>query len=118
MLHYDDLMNLLNPSIFSQAVDETFPNLDQSLREEIKVKVTAHMIELLKEKVFTNDAEGLIRLDQISKNEPDKTKQAQLFMKYISEKLLSLSPEEQETINKELDTEFTQVMRKIYKAYE
>lgn len=105
----------MNPQVFSQAVDETFPNLDSELRIEIKQKVLAHMIENLKDKVYMNDVEGSKQLNQMVDNEPDETKRSELYIKQITEKYLSLPSDEQKKIDEELDEELTRVMHKLFK---
>jgi len=108
----------MNPSVFSQAVDQTFPNLDEENRTEIKNKVFIHMVEYLKERVYANDTEGLQKLEQITQNEPATEKRVGIYLKYIIEKFASLTSEEQTKYDTEMDNELTRVMHEIYQAYE
>jgi hypothetical protein len=107
----------MNPSAFSQAVDEVFPKFDEQTRTEIKNRVFEHMISALKGKLYAQDPEGELRLLS-STDEEDPVKKAEQYLKQIFEKFASLSTEEQTRINKELDDELTRVMHEIYKAYD
>ncbi len=108
----------MNPSVLPQAINEAFPNLDEALRMEISNKVSAHMFEVLKDKVYANDAEGLQKLNQIIQAETEGAKRSEFYLKQIVEKLVSLSSDDQKRIDKELDEELTRVMHEIYKSYE
>ena len=107
----------MDTSLFSQAVDEMFPKLDEAARTEIKNSVFEHMIATMREKVFAHDAEGKLKV-LASMDEKDPIKNGELYLKQIFEKFDSLSAEEKLRINKELDEELTRVMNEIYKAYE
>ena len=108
----------MNQSIFSQAVDQSFPNLDEEIRTEIKNKVFIHMVEFLKEKIYANDTDGLKKFEQATKNEPTAEKRAAYYINQIFEKFASLSSEEQNKYDSEIDKELTRVMHEIYQAYE
>jgi hypothetical protein len=108
----------MNPSPFQQAIEEAFPNLNPELRAEIHDKVSQHIFEVLKDKVFANDSEGLQKLDYSLKEETDEKKRSEVYMKQIMEKLLSLPAEKQKEIDQELNEELTRVMHEVYKAYE
>lgn len=108
----------MNQPLLSQAIANAFPNLDQVLKTEIYEKVTAHLFELLREKVYANDAEGLAKLTQITGQEPNIENRSKAYGKRIIEKLISLPADEQKEIDHYLDEELTRVMHEIYKAYE
>lgn len=104
-------------TLFSQAVDQTFTQLEQPLKDEIKEKVSAHMIEFLKEKVYQNDPQGLAVLNEVSQGGSDLVKRSEMYGKEIMKKLTSLRKEDQEGINKEINGELTRVMHQLYQAY-
>ena len=108
----------MNPSLFSQAVDEAFPLLNETTRDEIKMRVFFHMIEFLKEKVYVNDAEGLKILEQRIHVESVAEKQHEIYLTQIIEKFNSLPSNEKSKLTSELYSELTRVMQEIYKAYE
>ena len=101
----------MNDSVFAQAINETFPDLEPALREEIFQKVSGHMIEYLKERVFQNDPKGMLSL--LSELTPETNHD---YVKKIMEKFFSLPEETQITINKEFDSEMTRVMHQVYQA--
>jgi len=108
----------MNSSLFSQAVDEAFPQLDEETRNEIKNKVTLHILEFLKDKAFEQDPQGLQNLNSAVEAEQDETKRSELYVKQITEKFSSLPEEERKKIDQELEKELTRVMHEIYKIYE
>jgi len=108
----------MNPSIFSRAINEAFPQIDESVRTEIYNKVSTHTIEVLKDHVYKGDSNGLQSLDQIIQEEKDDKKRSEVYLKQILEKFAALSLDEQKSIESELDTELTHVMHEVYKAYE
>jgi hypothetical protein len=108
----------MNPSMLAQVVDETFPELDDSLRQEITQKVTVHFFEILKEKTFADDPSGLEQLENTLKNEADEQKRSADYGKGIVTKFLSLPKEDKIRIDGEMESELVKVLHEVYKAYE
>ena len=108
----------MNSSLFSQAIDEAFPNLDEETRAEIKDKVTSHMFVKMKEKVFANKQEDLHKFNLLVKEEIDPTERSQIYVSKILEKFASLPEEDRQRIDQELNGELLNIMHKIYQAYE
>jgi|GEM_PF-3453550 len=115
---YHGLLNMMNLTGFTQAVTEAFPKLDEKTRLDISNKVAAHMFELLKEKVYSQDAASLQKLEQTLTAETDDDKRTEMYFKQIIEKYRALSSDEQQKIDQELDQELTTVMHKIYQDYD
>ena len=107
----------MNQTIFAQAVDETFPLLEESKRKDVKEKVSGHMLEVFKEKVFANDPMGLSALNEASQGGNNKDGRSKMYGETIVKRFNSLPKEERDTISQEMDAELTNVMHKIYQAY-
>lgn len=103
--------------IFYKAIQETFPNLDESTQKEIFVKVRLHMLELLKDKVFENNPDSIKKLDETVLAEKNQSKRFELYATLLFQKFASLSQNEQKTIGVYLDQELTAIMHQLYKAY-
>ena len=101
-------------SMFAQAVDQSFPKLDQSLKVEIIQKVNGHMLEFLKEEVYRNDPAALKDLNKKLLSMRDKEEGSTAYGEYITRRFVSLPENEQKSISDKFDVELTRVMHKIY----
>lgn len=104
-------------TVFSQAVNETFPQLDQSLKDEISQKVTEHMLESLKDEAYRADSQGLNDLSASVLQIQDINERSKIYGEQIIKKLGSLPENEQKVIMDKLDAELTRVMHQVYQAY-
>lgn len=107
----------MDDSILSQAIAQTFPDLDETMRKEVYMKVSAHILEVLKDKVYQDNPEGLASLNQQIENESDISKRSEMYGSQIIQGLQALSEEKQKEINQQLNEELVNVMHRIYQAY-
>lgn len=99
---------------FAKAVELGFPNLDESTRQEIEARITEHMLEFLKSKIF--QGEELEAFDAEVKQLSDVEKRSASYAKGIMEKLASLPQDSQQQIDQQLDAELTRVMQQVYQS--
>jgi hypothetical protein len=102
-------------TLFSQAVDKLFPNLDQETKKEIYERVSAHLSEVLKEAVFQDNPEELNTLNDKLKIISDVEERSKKYGEEIGNKLQTLSESRQKEISFLLDQEMTRVMHEVYK---
>lgn len=107
---------MINDSVFVQAVSEAFPQLEDSLKQEILNNVSSHMMEFLKEKVFENLSEDLAVLDAELQNIQDVGERSKVYGSKIFQKLSSLDALTQDKILRAFDEELTKVMHEVYNA--
>lgn len=105
-------------TLFAQAVDEIFPALDPSIKNEIKEKVTIHMLEILKEELYKDNPYALLIFDNKVKRIEDQEERSKFYGKHLMDKFLMLPQEKQNKINEKLNNELTQVMHILYKEVE
>ena len=66
----------MDNALFSQAINRTFPNLDQAMKEEMLQKVQIHMLEFLRAKVFRETLEKNVKLLKRLEEEQDMGEEA------------------------------------------
>lgn len=103
-------------TLLSQAIDQTFPQLDQPLKDEISQKVMTHMLEYMKEEVYREDSDGLQNLANELQVIADVQDRSKMYGEKIMQKVASLPKEKQDTVFSDLNMELTRVMHEVYKA--
>lgn len=106
----------MNDSVFKQAIDQTFPKLDDATKKEIHDRVLGHLLEYLKEKAYADDPSGLLSLHDMLIKTSDPKKQAEEYGRRIGQKVASLPAEKQKEINQAYLAEMTRVMHEVYQA--
>ncbi len=107
----------MNPVVIKDAINQLFPDIDQSIREKVLQDVTAHMIEFLKEKAYAGNPTALKALDEAVAGGNDVEGRSKMYGEQIIKKFLSLDQEMQQRINHEFDEELIKVVDRIYRAY-
>lgn len=106
----------MNDSVFAQAVSQAFPQLDDSLKQEVLNNVAIHMLEFLKEKVFESLPEELSEFEAELQNTQDVEERSKVYGSKILQKLSSLDATSQNNILRAFDEELTRVMHDVYNA--
>lgn len=101
-------------TLLNQIIDQLIPNLDPQLRSEVKGKISLHLMEYIKRRIFENDQNGEQSFeDDIAKIE-DVKQRSEEYGKRLSEKLESLPSDQKEAILNNAMEELAEVIYKVY----
>lgn len=107
---------MINNTIFYQAIDQTFPQLDQSLKQEIYDRVSNHLAVWLKEKLYAEDPAGRKTFDDEIGKIPDQKERSAEYGRRLAKKILTFPADRQKTVSDAYLTEMTRVMHQIYES--
>lgn len=103
-------------TLLTKAIDEVFPNLDETTKREIHDKVSAHILEFLREAVYRDNPDEMEDLTKRLSKIENVEQRSKLYGTEISSKLQTLPQERQEEIMQSINEELTRVMHTVYKT--
>lgn len=103
-------------TLLNQIIDQLLPDLDPSLKSEVKTKISLHLMEYLKKRVFENDQSGERIFEKDIASIENIKQRSEEYGKRLAEKLESLPSDQKEAILNDAMKELADVIYKVYNA--
>lgn len=101
-------------TLLNQIIDQFLPNLEPDLKSRVKEKVSLHLIEYLKKRVFEDDPVSEESFENDITSIKDTHERSEEYSKRLGEKLESLPQEQKEAITNDAMKELAEVIYKVY----